>query len=149
MAGRLGQHDEACFRLNLLLDTCALINIAADRSFSQAAREEVDKAVTRNAVHISPVSAWELGKLASRGRLSLSEDPLALIDSFLEMPGVSLCALTPEIFVKSSFLPMLLHKDPIDLILIATARTLNLTLVTNDRVILAYGAEGHVKTLAF
>ena len=35
-----------------------------------------------------------------------------------------------------------------DRILIATARKNNFSLLTNDRAILAYGAEGHVKTLA-
>jgi PIN domain nuclease of toxin-antitoxin system len=35
-----------------------------------------------------------------------------------------------------------------DRLLIATARHFDYTLVTNDRAILAYGALGHVKTLA-
>ncbi len=55
---------------------------------------------------------------------------------------------SPAIFVTASFLPEPLHKDPIDRILIATARTHDLTIITRDRAILAYGAAGHVKTLA-
>jgi PIN domain nuclease of toxin-antitoxin system len=35
-----------------------------------------------------------------------------------------------------------------DRLLIETARSQDLTLVTSDRAILAYGTEGHVKTLA-
>lgn len=41
-----------------------------------------------------------------------------------------------------------LNNDPIDRILIATAREHDLTIITRDRAILAYGAAGHVKTLA-
>jgi len=45
-------------------------------------------------------------------------------------------------------LPQLIHKDPIDRILIATARENDLTIITRDRAILSYGAAGHVRTLA-
>lgn len=53
-----------------------------------------------------------------------------------------------ELFIASCNLPQPLHKDPIDRILLATARLHDLTLITRDRAILAYGAAGHVKTLA-
>ena len=48
--------------------------------------------------------------------------------------------------VDSSFLPTPLHNDPADRILIATAREHDLTIITRDRAILAYGAAGHVSS---
>ncbi|MGA1802586.1 PIN domain-containing protein [Rhizobium sp. HT1-10] len=56
--------------------------------------------------------------------------------------------VTATIFITSCALPRPVHKDPIDRILIATAREHDLTIITRDRAILAYGAAGHVKTLA-
>jgi PIN domain nuclease of toxin-antitoxin system len=47
----------------------------------------------------------------------------------------------------SSYLPAPVHNDPTDRIIIATAREHDLTIITRDRAILAYGAAGHVKTL--
>ena len=56
--------------------------------------------------------------------------------------------VTAETFIASCFLPEPFHKDPFDRILIATAREHDLTIITRDRAILAYGAAGHVRTLA-
>ena len=50
--------------------------------------------------------------------------------------------------IGSHYLPGRIHSDPMDRLLVETARRLDLTLVTSDRAILAYGALGHVKTLA-
>jgi PIN domain nuclease of toxin-antitoxin system len=50
--------------------------------------------------------------------------------------------------VSSSNLPGQIHGDPMDRILIATARALNLILVTSDRPILRYAEAGHLRTLA-
>ena len=62
--------------------------------------------------------------------------------------GITEQLVTTEIFISSCFLPEPLHKDPFDRILIATAREHDLTIITRDRAILAYGAAGHVRTLA-
>ena len=134
--------------MRLLLDTCAFIYLATGRLMRPEAVEAVATALDADEVAASPVTAWELGKLVSRGRLRLTDEPIQFFNGLIARPGFKLCELTPEILVKASFLPDSAHKDPMDQILIATARALGLTLVTDDRAILAYGAEGHVKTLA-
>jgi PIN domain nuclease of toxin-antitoxin system len=55
--------------------------------------------------------------------------------------------LTSDIAVSCHQLPGRLHSDPIDRILVATARIENLALVTRDRAILEYAAQGHVRAL--
>jgi PIN domain nuclease of toxin-antitoxin system len=50
--------------------------------------------------------------------------------------------------IASSFLPGMPPRDPMDCILIATARELAATLVTRDRAIIAYGETGNVSVLA-
>jgi PIN domain nuclease of toxin-antitoxin system len=53
----------------------------------------------------------------------------------------------PDVLIASSFLPGSPPSDPIDRIIIATARENDLTLVTRDRKILAYGEAGYISVL--
>lgn len=73
---------------------------------------------------------------------------MSIFSEVIATPGVRVEALSPEVLIESSFLPGMLHRDPADRILIATARTYDLTLVTRDRTILEYSREGHVRALA-
>ena len=59
-----------------------------------------------------------------------------------------LAALDPAIAVASTRLPGQLHGDPADRLLAATARQLNLALVTADEKLLAYGAQGHLAVIS-
>jgi PIN domain nuclease of toxin-antitoxin system len=64
------------------------------------------------------------------------------------MFGATVVDVGLPVLVTYSFLPQPIHNDPADRIIIATAREHDLTIITRDRAILAYGAAGHVKTLA-
>lgn len=132
----------------LLADTCAVLFIAMGVQMPSPAMKALARSSEAGALHVSPVSAWEIGMLAASGKLGITTDPLDFFNDFVTKPGIMVCDLPPEIMVASSFLPNLPHKDPMDRLLIATARKNGLTLVTRDRAILAYGAAGHVKTLA-
>ena len=99
-------------------------------------------------LHVSAMSAWEIGMLISKRRLPTTKDAMTWFDEAIEMIGATVADLSLPALIASSFLPQPIHNDPTDRILIATARQYDLTLVTRDRAILAYGAAGHVKTLA-
>jgi len=132
----------------LLLDTCAMIWMSENEWLSEEAVEELDQASDRSeSVRLSAISAWEIGMLASKERLTFPLAPLAWFDRFLHGGSFLLCDLSPEILVTSSFLPGRAPNDPIDRIIIATARQNDLTLVTRDRKILEYGDAGHVSVL--
>jgi PIN domain nuclease of toxin-antitoxin system len=94
------------------------------------------------------MTSWELGMLVSKGRLPTTKHPLKWFEEFVRSASVEVEPVNPPILVSASYLPTPIHNDPIDRILIATAREQNLTIVTRDRAILAYGSAGHVKTLA-
>ncbi len=133
---------------HLLLDTCVIIFACEGKELRKEAETRLQRAATGGSLRVSPMSAWELGKLVASGKLRLPVDPLDYFESFAGQPGIRACELTAEMLVRSSLLPELTHKDPVDRILIATARICDYTIVTSDRTILAYGAQGHVKTLA-
>jgi PIN domain nuclease of toxin-antitoxin system len=132
----------------LLWDTCAAIWIYEKARLSQAALEAM-RAAYREGVpsYISPITAWEVALLASRGRLQLLIRPERWFSNLFEVPGVRLAEMSPDVLIASSFLPGKPPKDPTDRIIAATARELGATLITRDRALLDYGAQGHVAVL--
>ena len=86
--------------------------------------------------YISPISTWELGLLASRGRIQLLIAPQRWFARLFESRGVRLAEMSPDVLVASSFLPGKPPRDPADRIIAATARDLGATLITRDRALL-------------
>jgi PIN domain nuclease of toxin-antitoxin system len=108
----------------------------------------LERAATIGGLFVSPMTCWEIGMLASRDRIRLGMPCHEWIDQALTAPGVSLLELTPRMTVEASYLPGKLQGDPVDRILVASARVQNLTLVTRDEKIIAYAKEGYVNVLA-
>jgi PIN domain nuclease of toxin-antitoxin system len=131
----------------LLLDTCAILFGALGTKMKPPAIEAIQAAIAEGNIRISPISAWEIGMLMLKNRLASTSEPLNIFNQSLIRTQGKQCDLTAEILVSSCFLPGRLHGDPMDRMLIATARAYDLTLVTSDSAILDYGAAGHVKTL--
>lgn len=97
---------------------------------------------------LSVISIWELSLLDAKRRISLNAPCLVWVRTALERSGALAFPLTPEIAVESNQLSGGFHNDPVDRILVATARIEGLTLLTRDRAILDYAAQGHVRALA-
>jgi PIN domain nuclease of toxin-antitoxin system len=87
---------------------------------------------------ISIMSCWEVAQLVEKNRLSLNYPVLEWINLALNYPGMSLLNLTPAIVVDAHNLPGAFHKDPVDRLLVATARFDKLSLMTIDTKILEY-----------
>ena len=132
----------------LLLDTHAAVWFLENMPMSRAATEAIDAAPRDGRpLLVSPITALEIGQLASRGRIDLSAAPHRWFRGLLSVPGAQLAELSPSLLIASSFLPGAPPRDPMDRILIATARELAATLVTLDRAIIAYGEQGNVSVL--
>jgi PIN domain nuclease of toxin-antitoxin system len=132
----------------LLLDTCAVIWIANDQPIAKDARDAVVGALeAEEPVFVSPITAWEIGLLASRGRISLRMSPEKWFERLLEAPGVTLADMPPHVLIASSFLPGAHPKDSADRIIAATAREYGYCVVTRDRRLLAYADSGHCRAL--
>ncbi|MEA2928115.1 MAG: hypothetical protein QOG38_543 [Hyphomicrobiales bacterium] len=132
----------------LLLDTHAAVWFSDDE-LTALASEKLDAAARAGVPSfLSPITAWEVGLLVSRNRLSLGMTPQRWFARVLAMPNVRLAELSPDILIAASFLPGTPPNDPADRILIATARELGAMLVTRDREVIAYGETGNVSVLA-
>jgi PIN domain nuclease of toxin-antitoxin system len=112
-----------------------------------AARELFAAGETEGGILVSPITAWEVGQLVSKGRLALELDPTMWFERLLEN-GVALAELSPAILIASSFLPSPLLRDPADRIVAATARALDLRLMTADKPLLEFASAGHMRALA-
>ena len=133
----------------LLLDTCAIIWLAHDKPIAENIGVLMLEAVERNKkIVVSAMSAWEIGMLISKGRLPTMKSAGAWFQDLLTEGQIAVEPASPDILIASSYLPKPIHNDPTDRILIATARERDLTIVTRDKAILAYGAAGHVHVLA-
>lgn len=133
----------------LLLDTCAVIWIGDNAPLAEDAVAALDEAGDRGeAAYLSPISAWEIGMLASKGRFASPLAPQAWFDRFIAIGNFRTADLPPKVLIASSFLPGDPPKDPMDRIIIATAREEGLRIMTRDRSILEYGNAGHVSVLA-
>lgn len=130
----------------ILLDTCAVIWIAADAEIASAAAEALNDARDLT-LFVSPMTAWEIGMLVARQRLTLTMDPRSWFESFVGVPGVRLAPLAVRTMVASSFLPGTPPRDPVDRILAATAREYGYRLMTRDRLLLDYAADGHISAI--
>lgn len=135
---------------SLLLDTHAAIWLTNSQPLSKAATEII-KAVRASGetIHVSPISAWEIGLLAARGRVNLNARPEVWFDRLMQGPSLALTPLLPDVLIAASFLPVSSEmKDPADRILVATAREYGYQLVTRDRKLLDYASEGHLQAIA-
>lgn len=132
-----------------LVDTCAAIWLTHREKIAPEARLALKKAWRDGvSVRVSVVTAWEMAMLVSKGRMTETREPLRWYRDFVRESHVEEEHVTAELYVASCFLPPPIHNDPTDRILIATAREHDLTIITRDQAILAYGAAGHVRTLA-
>jgi PIN domain nuclease of toxin-antitoxin system len=136
-------------KTHLLLDTCAVIWVVGNHAIDEGARAAITNALNADeSIFVSPISAWELGLLTARGRLSLQMSAERWFDELLRAPGIRLAEMPPPVLIASSFLPGAHPKDPADRIIVATAREYNYRVVTRDRRLLAYAETGYFQALA-
>jgi PIN domain nuclease of toxin-antitoxin system len=132
----------------LLLDTCAVIWVAEDQPIAPGAALALDEAHAADQfVYVSPITAWEVGLLVARGRLTTIIKPQLWFERLLGVPNVRLADMSPDLLISSSFLPGEPPRDPTDRIIAATAREYGYTLMTRDRLLLEYAEQGHIQAV--
>lgn len=121
----------------ILLDTCALLWLAnGSDNLSPPAQELLRE--NAGSLFVSAFSAWEIALKHRSGKLELPRDtPAEWFAAVLEQHGLREIPVDSRIAAASVALPPL-HTDPADRILIATAQTQDLTLLTPDALIRQY-----------
>lgn len=124
----------------LLLDTHVLVwTLEGDRRrIGRRTRALLARAEARDAIRVSPVSLFEIMALHTLGRIRLTRRPDEWLDEALADGRVRLAALTRGMAIEAGGIPREALSDPLDRLLVSTARGLDATFLTRDHRILKY-----------
>lgn len=127
----------------VLLDTHVwLWSVEGDlRRVGRRARQLLSRAESQEAIRISPATVFEVTALHTAGRVRLARPPEQWIRESLQVAGIRLAELSPGIAIDAGAIPRTALADPLDRLLVATARTLQATFLTSDLRILDYAAK--------
>ncbi len=132
----------------ILLDTHVAVWLV-EGALSRKTTRELEKAAQADELLLSPISAWELGMLARKRRVSVEKSIEDYVRALYSRPGILTATLTPAIAAASTQLSDTVGKDPADRILIATAEAYGARLMTRDARIQQFAkATGHIACLA-
>jgi PIN domain nuclease of toxin-antitoxin system len=119
----------------VLLDTHALLwLLEGDERLGQSARAAITAAHAQGNLHVSAMSFWEIGMLVNKGRITLSR-PLAFLRSDILSSGISELALSGDVMALATELAWS-HQDSADRVIVASALSKGLQLITADDEIL-------------
>lgn len=117
-----------------LLDTCAFIWTLKKESKISSLLLGILSGY--DDVYISQATLWEIAIKQTTGKIDFQYDSFELED-LCKTEGIEIITLKAEYFERIKKLP-LIHRDPFDRIIIATAIEEDLTLLTNDSEIIKY-----------
>ena len=119
----------------VLLDTHTFVWLASDlKMLSPKARQTIDKA---DNLYLSSASVWEVGLLVKKGRLTLPLEASEFVERAVKQHGIMEIPIDGTIALASVGLPMI-HNDPFDRVIVATARIYRMSIVSKDQVIPTY-----------
>ena len=127
--------------MKYLLDTHVVIWwLTDDRKLSKGHTKLLERSErSGTAVGLSAISLWEIAKLVERGRIELTQSVDDSLEQLETSAFVSILPLTGRVALESTRLGARFHSDPIDQIIVATARCNGLTLLTVDERIIESG----------
>ena len=125
--------------MNYLLDTHVLLHYAAQSPKLTPEHEEIIlKASADTPLYLADISLWEIATLQSLKRINIPslESWLLQVSS---PPLIERVRITPAIAAEVAALPDSFHRDPGDRLIVATAKVLGATLLTQDQKIIDAG----------
>lgn len=125
-----------------LLDTHVWIWAAGgDPKIGSRTQRLLNRQAASGALYVSAVSAFEISALSTAGRLLLNQPAERWIQESVARGNLRVLDLTTDIAIDAGALGAELVSDPIDRLLVATARDAELTLVTRDRRLLDFATR--------
>lgn len=127
----------------LLLDTHVWIWTVEgdDKRLGRRSRRLLTTFETRGGIRVSPVSVFEIVALHTLGRLRLTRPPERWIREALEGTEMRVAELSADVAIDAGQIPREALADPLDRLLVASARQLDAVLMTADARILEYAAS--------
>ncbi len=124
----------------MLLDTHAwLWHGAGDaKRVGPKALREIERARVKGALVVSVASMFEIAALSAAGRLQLAPSADTWMRQSIDFGRIQVSEITSAIAIEAGSIPTVSVPDPIDRLLVATARTLGIPIATRDAVIREY-----------
>lgn len=120
----------------LLLDTCALLALPnGGKEFSRKVRRLLEAPGSK--VFISAISAFEVGQKSASGKLTLPCELGQWFSAMLKQHLITEIPVSSSIAIAATALP-LIHRDPFDRIIIASAIEHRVAIITSDKTIANY-----------
>jgi PIN domain nuclease of toxin-antitoxin system len=129
----------------ILLDTHAWVWwLTAPERLSRKTQKLIERSLAQTEVRISSISVWEIAMLVARGRLSFAIDFPSWLNEATSVAGTRFCPVDNSVAYQAVNLPGSFHADPADRMIVATALTLDATVISGDEKIQDYS---YVKVL--
>jgi PIN domain nuclease of toxin-antitoxin system len=110
------------------------------RRVGRRTRQLLARAGVGDSMRVSPVTLFEVAALHALGRVRLACPPEQWIRNALAGSGARIAELTPMIAVDAGQIGRTALADPLDRLLVATARQLGAVFLTADARILEYAS---------
>ncbi|MDH3673402.1 MAG: type II toxin-antitoxin system VapC family toxin, partial [Gammaproteobacteria bacterium] len=110
------------------------VELARAKNLSQRVVRALES--KHNELWLSPISTWELLMLVERNRVSLKMDVNEWVANAMDTVPLREAPITHEVALETQRVG-LMHRDPTDRFLAATAKVFELTLVTADKRMIA------------
>ncbi|WP_461246330.1 type II toxin-antitoxin system VapC family toxin [Treponema sp. R6D11] len=121
--------------MDYLLDTHAILwFFNGDDKLPDKAKSIIE--VPQHIKYVSMASVWEVGIKVSIGKLEFPENTKGFIYQ-IKKHGFVLLPISENYIIESETLP-LIHRDPFDRLLVATAMSEQMTLISADKNIAQY-----------
>lgn len=125
--------------MRYLLDTHTFIWLAAEPAYLSKTVRRI-ALIPENDLLLSAASGWETALLWKLNRIELPEEPALFIPQVIQSLSLTPSAISFETAITAATLP-LIHRDPFDRLLVATAMQKKVAILSKDRMMMEYGVE--------
>ena len=125
--------------MRYLLDTHTFIWLAAEPAYLSKTVKKIIL-IPENDLLLSAASGWETALLWKLNRIELPEEPALFIPQVIQSLSLTPSAISFETAITAATLP-LIHRDPFDRLLVATAMQKKIAILSKDRMMMEYGVE--------
>lgn len=130
----------------LLLDTHILLYwLARDPRLSVEQAGLISEATADEPLWVADISLWEIATLVSLGRIRLQTPLRDWLEAAVAPPLVRRIGISPTVAAQVAQLPDTFPRDPGDRIIVAVARTLGASLLTQDERIIGSGLVSTIR----
>ncbi len=127
--------------VKIVFDTCALIWWSLDPDkLSQAASDVCNQMETKNNILVPSIAIWEIAIKIKKKKLDLGVDLNQYVASLKKSSVVRIIPINEDLWLESVKLEWE-HRDPVDRVVVALAKSNQASIITADREIIDFYSD--------